>query len=260
MLVENGLGNRSGRLSSASWGVSLLSGAPRDLREFSYLLKRYAKDSPHLAGPYALAMRRSELFPFLGTDLLVEGYPRSANTFVLNALKWSNPEFKYASHMHTCGPIKYAATNSIPILVLIREPRSAVVSLAIREDFRLDYCMEWYLRFYRCVLSERKSIVLADFSTATTDLQIVYDALTERFGLNLRRAPSSPSELSEVKEMVVYSNHRSSGGKVDPLRVGIPTKEKRDVFPRFERAIDESERLSTLLDRCSSLYRQLTSH
>ncbi|MBV5245383.1 hypothetical protein KUF57_17720 [Mycolicibacterium sp. PAM1] len=237
-----------------SWSDPL----PGSTREFSYLVKRYAKDSEYLAGPYALAMRRSELFPFVGTDLLVEGYPRSANTFVLHALKWSNPELKYASHMHTCGPIKYAARKQIPMLVLIREPRSAVVSLAIRENFRLDYCLEWYIRFYRCVAEQRNSLVLTDFSTATSDLKVVYDDLRGTFGLSLRRPPTEPSEISEVQQMVVYSNHRSSGGNVNPLRVGVPTQEKRDAVPKVEQEIDGSRRLSTLLEHCSDLYHQLT--
>jgi hypothetical protein len=237
--------------------VSVLDPLPRNRRELTYLFKRFAKDSEVLSPSLAFSQRRSELFPFPGTDLLVEGFPRSANTFVLHALKWSNPEFQFASHQHACGPVKYAARNHIPMLILIREPRAAVISLAMRENFRLDYCFNWYLKFYGGVEAHRDCAVIADFETATTDLCEIYARLRSRYSLALRRPPTTPSELAEVKEMVVHSHRRHSGGAVDPLRVGIPTQEKRDAVPRFEREIEASPRLSMLLDRCVAQYQRL---
>lgn len=237
--------------------MSWLEPLPHKVSDLSYGIKRQAKDSEVFAPVYALARRSSELFPFVGTDLLVEGYPRSANTFVLNALKWSNPEFKYASHLHSCGTIKYAARKNIPMLVLIREPRSAVVSLFIREGLRLDYCFKWYLKFYKCVAVHRSALVIADFSTVTSGLDPIYEELRGVYGLELRRPPTEHSEISEVKKMVVYSHHRSSRGNPSPLKVGIPTQEKRDAAPQVEKEIEGSRRLSLLLDRCVRQYHQL---
>lgn len=234
-----------------------LEALPHSANELAYLLKRYAKDSELLSAPFALAKRRSELFPFVGTDLVVEGFPRSANTYVLHALKWSNPEFKYASHLHACGPIRHAAKKNMPMLVLIREPRSAVVSLAIRENIRLDYCFYWYLKFYKCVEQHRRSLVLADFATVTRELEPLYKELRRTFGLQLRQAPKELSELAEVKKMVVYSHRRTFRGTVDPLRVGVPTEEKRNAVPEFERQIGQSQRLSELLKVCNHLYERL---
>jgi hypothetical protein len=237
--------------------VNGLDALPRKVSDLTYLARRYATDSRVIAPAYALAQRRSELFPFVGTDLLVEGYPRSANTYLLCALKWSDPKYKYASHMHGCGSIKYAVNNGIPTVILIREPLRAVVSLAIREDFRLDYCFEWYRKYYKYVAARRSSLVLADFSVVTADLERVYQELRSTYGLALRPAPREPSEISEIKAMVVYSESRVSGGIIDPLKVAVPTPEKRDAAPKFEREIVRSSRLSMLLDACTRQYHEL---
>lgn len=246
------------RATLASRGVSWLAPLPHRVSDLTYLVKRRAKDSEVLAEAYALAKRRSELFPFVGTDLAVEGFPRSANSFVLHALKWSNPEFKYASHMHACGPIKYAARKQIPMLVLIREPRSAVVSLALRDGLRMDYCFEWYLKYYRCVAAHRSSLVLAEFSTVTSGLDAIYEELRSRYGLALRQPPMEASEIAQVKEMVVHSHRRFFRGAFNPLAVGIPTQEKRDAAPEVEKDIDGSRRLSVLLQSCDRQYHELT--
>ncbi len=211
-----------------------------------------------LAAAFALAKRRSDFFPFSGTDLAVEGYPRSANTFVVHALKWSNPEFRYASHLHCCGSVKFAARKQIPMLVLIREPRGAVVSLALREGLRLDYCLAWYLKYYKCVAAHRSSLVLADFSIATSGLDAVYAELRRTYGLALRQPPVEPSEIAEVKQMVIHSHRRFTRGAINPLAVGIPTQEKRDAAPQVGREIDASRRLSRLLDSCVRQYHELS--
>ena len=235
-----------------------LQALPRKPSDLTYLARRYATDSRIIAPAYALAQRRSDLFPFLGTDLLVEGYPRSANTYLLCALKWSDPQYKYASHMHGCGSIEFAARHGIPMVILIREPLRAVVSLAIREGFRLDYCFEWYLKYYKCVVAHRSSLVLADFPIVTSDLECVYEGLRSRYELALGRAPKKPSEISEILAMVVYSEMRVSGGVIDPLKVAIPTIEKLETAPKLEREIDRSSRLSMLLGACTRQYHELT--
>ncbi len=231
---------------------------PHGVSDLTYLMKRQAKDTEIFASAFALAKRRSDFFPFLGTDLAVEGYPRSANTFVVHALKWSNPELRLASHLHACGSVKFAARKQIPMLVLIREPRGAVVSLALRENLRLDYCFQWYLKYYRCVAAHRSSVVLAEFSTVTSGLDSVYDELRSIYGLALRNPPTEPSQIAEVKDMVLHAHRRFNGGAFNSLAVAIPTQEKRDAAPLVEREIDGSRRLSMLLNSCIRQYQELT--
>lgn len=236
-------------------GRKLLSAV--NLTDASSPTVRWGKNHQLTASIYALAKRRSDLFPFVGTDILVDGFPRSANTFMLHALKWSNPEYRYASHMHSSGPLKYAAKKNIPILTLIREPRAAVVSLVVRDNLDLERCLHWYYDYYNCVRDYRNALVLADFTSVTTNLSRVYSEISSSFDLTLNPPPCKAGDFKEVERMVVYSERRFAGGVVDPLKVSLPTREKLDAAPRYQRVIDTSSRLTSLLLRCERVYHEL---
>lgn len=64
------------------------------------------------------------------TDLVIEGYPRSANsTTVHKFLSRQDRPLHVAHHKHHAAQILRAVQWGIPAVVLIREPRSACLSL-----------------------------------------------------------------------------------------------------------------------------------
>jgi len=66
------------------------------------------------------------------TDLHIEGYPRSANTFTLNIVRSTliknNTHLNIAHHCHTSASVKISTRFAIPTAVLLRTPSDAIVS------------------------------------------------------------------------------------------------------------------------------------
>ena len=54
------------------------------------------------------------------TDICIDGYPRSANSFTVRMFRKANPEAVIAHHTHSVANIKKAIECGIPVVVLIR--------------------------------------------------------------------------------------------------------------------------------------------
>lgn len=118
------------------------------------------------------------------TELVIEGYPRSANTFATLAFRFAQQrEVRIAHHIHSPAQILRACGWKVPCVVLIREPTDAAVSLVIRlPAMTLRDALRNYVRFYQPLLAYRETYVLARFKEVTTDFGGVIRRINARFG------------------------------------------------------------------------------
>lgn len=127
---------------------------------------------------------------FVNADaaLVVEGFMRSANTFVEAALVLSQGEsFKFSHHGHHFIHVKEALRRNKPCVVLFRKPEQVITSLV---DFGTpddigQICAQ-YTSYYRRVLRLRNSILLVEFNEVTSDFGAVVERINNRFGMALR--------------------------------------------------------------------------
>jgi len=115
---------------------------------------------------------------FKDTEIVIEGFPRSANTFAVAAFTFAQGRpVKIARHLHASAQVIEAVRREIPCIVLIRKPRDAVLSLLVREPHILpEQAPKDYIRFYRSIAPYRGKFVVGRFEEVTTD-----------FGPDLRR-------------------------------------------------------------------------
>ena len=97
-------------------------------------VKLYVRNRPSL---YYNVYKMRGGFPHLAvnhtTQLVIEGFPRSGNTFSVIAFEHAQREaVRIAHHLHVPAQIIRAARWQIPSIVLIRDPVDAVASLLIR--------------------------------------------------------------------------------------------------------------------------------
>ncbi|HZP90910.1 MAG TPA: hypothetical protein VFC04_07945 [Actinomycetota bacterium] len=147
--------------------------------------------SPRLA--LAVARRRGHGIPVdARTELVVEGYPRSANSLAVAALEWLRPGIRIAHHVHAPGHVIAALRLGVPALVLIREPEDAAVELVLlKPELTLAQALRGYVRFYGPLVPYRHRLAVARTSEVTGDLGAVIRRLNERFGMDL--PPFEPS-------------------------------------------------------------------
>lgn len=165
------------------------------------------------------------------TDIVIEGYPRSANTFSVVAFQLAQPGVvKIAHHLHASGQILRAKSFGIPAVLLIREPLEAIVSLKIRHpELQVQKCLRDYLSFYSSLKHIKSYPVIADFKSVTEDFGSVINRVNERFGTEFYLFNNSEEAVTEV-----FS-------KIDSIRLSARRSLSQIAMPSLEK--EERKRL-----------------
>ncbi len=169
-----------------------------------------------------LQVYRFRKHPFLrkivtpGHDIVIEGYPRSANSFAVRAFLLKNgwKDVKIATHCHCAAHIILATRWNIPTLVLIREPQKAVVSimaLGIQKKFfqadKMTYKekLRWvryntkrYSNFYKIIQPYREKYVLADFKEVTEDFGQIIRRVNHKFSTHWFEFDSTEESIEKI--------------------------------------------------------------
>lgn len=124
------------------------------------------------------------------SELVVEGFPRSANTWVRVALQECNPGILITSHTHCGVTLRLAARSGIAALALVRRPRDACASLLVREPHLTPYAaLRRYVLIYKEV--DGTAVLTIPFEEATLDLSRTVSELRRRWPyLRDLRAPN----------------------------------------------------------------------
>jgi hypothetical protein len=138
------------------------------------------------------------------TDVLIEGYPRSANSFAVAAFETAQTEpIRVAHHTHASANVIAAVRRGVPALVLVREPEDAVVEFVLlKPELTVGQALRGWVRFYRPLLPFRGRFVIARTDEVVTDLSAVIARVNDRFGTGF--APFEPTEesLRTVQERI----------------------------------------------------------
>lgn len=191
------------------------------------LLRRYCSEAlERFPSIYVRTMRwrlrskpavRKVLHP--GSALVIEGFPRSSNSFAVKAFRYSNdPDRKLsvATHLHSPAHVLAGLKLKIPTLVLVRDPDEAVPSLmALGEQLRknVDYERErvaqermvrywtgYYARFYERLIPLRGKFVIGYFSEVTTDFNRCISKLNALYGTQFKPFEHTPEAVHEIFE------------------------------------------------------------
>ena len=119
-----------------------------------------------------------------GTELVVEGFQRSANSFAIAAIRSAEDRpLAIAHHQHVPAQIVAGVRRGIPTVLLIRDPDAAVLSYVIQQPFlTMRQSFRHYIRFYKRVLSVKDAVVVATFEDVTGDFGAVMKRLNHKFG------------------------------------------------------------------------------
>lgn len=132
-------------------------------------------------------------------DIVIEGFPRSANSFAHRAFMFANGwrDPRVATHVHSPTQIVLGARWKVPVLMLIREPADAIVGwLAFAHQFGrldlqkldqsarrrwVDYQTRRYVRFYETANHHAASLVLSRFEDTISNFGAVIARVNARF-------------------------------------------------------------------------------
>jgi hypothetical protein len=167
---------------------TLVSEHPEPYLSFARL--KYPGPSPRVIGP--------------DTAVVIDGYTRSASTFAVYAFQLSQPRpVRLAHHLHAPAQLIEAARRSLPTLMVIREPRGALLSQLVREpDVDLLDALYSYRRFHTSLMGYRDAFVVADFAEVTGDFGAVVARMNEKYGTSFGHFSGTPSEVSRCMSLI----------------------------------------------------------
>jgi hypothetical protein len=191
------------------------------------------------------------------TAIVIEGFLRSGNTFSVAAFQLANgTELHVGRHLHGAPHVLRAVRLGLPTVVLVREPRDAVLSYLVRRATLTPYdALLEYIDFYRTAWPVRDGFVVGPFDVVTRDFGSIIEQVNERFGTSFRRYDPTPENEARAFEIVEEMNRLESGGEVLETHVGRPSAER--VRRKEElRALLERPRTVRKLGEAEELYEQ----
>lgn len=188
------------------------------------------------------------------TDIVIEGYPRSANsTTVYQFLAMQDRPRHVAHHKHHAAQLLRAAEWGIPAVVLIRAPREASLSLlALAAEARhragkpewgglsFSDALTAYVAFYEAVEPTLDHTVIGRFDVVRGDVPDLIAKVNERFGTSFRTEGTDKSPKCGL------------GWHAMPNE--IRKQIKGDLERRFERELRRSASLRRLLTRANTVH------
>jgi hypothetical protein len=151
------------------------------------------------------------------TELVIDGYTRSASTFAVYALQLAQERpVRLAHHLHAPAQLIAAARSGVPALLVIREPRGAILSQLIREPgVAMRDALVAYIRFHDCLRVYRDRLVVGEFEKVTHDFGSVIGQLNSRFGLGLTEFVHTRRSIDECFAFIAQR------GSLSPVLLGF---------------------------------------
>jgi hypothetical protein len=160
-------------------------------------------DYPALFLPLA-RMRHPESVVSAKTELLIDGFTRSAVTFAVIGFQLAQRRPVRVAHtLHAAGHVIAGVRRGVPTLVTIRDPQDAVLSAIIREphvDAR--QALAAYARFYERLRPYRSEFVVGRFGDVTQDLGSVIERVNARFSTRFDRFDHMGRDVEECFQII----------------------------------------------------------
>ena len=167
------------------------------LRRIAWELRTIAGARPFLC---RILLRRSGEIATGETEICIEGFQRSGNTFAVIAFQQAQPRtVSIAHHVHAPGSVIAAVRMRKPTIVLIRSPHEAVLSTVIRyPDVSISQALRGYRRFYSPLLRYADRLVVGRFDDVVADFGRVIRQVNQRFGTAFEPFDANEANVGRV--------------------------------------------------------------
>lgn len=229
-------------------------------RSATFAAKTAVARSPWLA-PVASRARHHGVVLGPDTEIVIEGHPRSANSFSVVAVEVAQGQrTRIAHHTHAPGHVLAAVRKGVPAIALIRDPADAVLEhLLVRPTLDPEQAVRAWTSFYRSVRSVLDRAVLAPFPVVTTDFGKVMRVVNERTGSSFVPFEHTPENQQRCFDaMDAYWTGRVGEGREKELKVGRPSRE-RDRLAAELRPVLERGAAARALAQARTLFERLVA-
>jgi hypothetical protein len=226
-------------------------------RTFRYGLRYFVNAYPRVYMPLARAWHSGyrDRFVERDTELVIEGFGRSASTFAVMAFEMAQDRrVRLAHHTHASAQVIVAAKRSIPTLVIVRRPMDAALAHMVRRRIPARPALKAWIRFHSRILPYRNRILAVPLESVSTDFGAVTRELNRRFGTSFGVFEHTGENQARVFQTIEAANLRKYGKPTD--WVARPTTERLDRKGARRTELDDPG-LAALREQAEDLYRNL---
>ena len=172
------------------------------------------------------------------TELVIDGFQGSANGFAVAAFKQNQTKYvQLAHHMHSPAEIIKAIEQKTPVILLIRDPVGAVISLTSRwPHISVNQGLQSYIKFYNQLSSYDYGYVVSTFEQTTQQLDRIVARINAKFNNNF-----DPIDIAKAQSL-----HKPKEIAQDP-RFQIKQQKKQELT---------TPKNTQLLAEANQVYRQ----
>ena len=180
------------------------------------------------------------------TDISIEGYMRSGNTFSYYAFKNLNPKLKIANRRHSNVQIKYSLRNGIPVILLIRDPLDVITSNYIFFDQKVPFekIAKSWINFYEPLLIHKNDLVVSDFYKTINE----FDYLV----LNVNKFYKTNFFYKKINEQLIFDDIKKNQPIKNFQKLPMPNeqtkKSKEHLKKQFLKQNDYT------IEKCFAVY------
>lgn len=171
-----------------------------------FILGFYASNSPFFFELANILSLKREATPDKWvsdkTEICIDGFQRSGNTFLTYYFQKFNPSTKLAHHTHSVLQIKEATQKQLPLIVTIRHPLESISSL-VCYDTRLSVgvALYAYIYFYKSLLKFPNAIFFDLKENKESPWKII-QAINTHFTTNFEAPELSKKKMSQFLELM----------------------------------------------------------
>ncbi|MFT4572553.1 MAG: hypothetical protein ACI8TX_003173 [Hyphomicrobiaceae bacterium] len=163
------------------------------------------------------------------SELCIEGFPRSGNTFAAAAFEHAQGRgVRVGRHVHSPGHVLRALDLGIPTMVVVRKPPDPILSLVVRQPaVSVAQATRAYVHFYERLLAVRDQVIVAPFDVVIDDFGTIIEALNRRFGTSFETFLGDTASRNAIRQRIEAMERDDSGA--DGIRehaVSRPSQER----------------------------------
>lgn len=212
-------------------------------------IRRYIKATPSIYIKIAKNLEDEAVHATLDTDLVIEGFQRSGNTYCWFLVKEIvQKRAKIAHHTHSVSSLKLAKRFKLPTIVIIRAPLDSLVSATIYRTGGINskhihrhvkYMIDDYYSFYNFLRQDlgRDNLLIYDFQALIKEPDSFCRVLHKKFEKDIQFRNLDNIDVSDVQ--LKHSNYEAK--KQSQLHMSTQNNEwKNSIKPEFSEFITKN--------------------
>lgn len=192
------------------------------------------------------------------TDLLIDGFPRSANTFAYVFIELTQPVKKLAHHVHL--PVQYYRSIKFksPAVLLIRNPVDAAVSMFIRRPTYFPYFIFlYYYLFHKKISKIKNAILIVKFEDVISDPNLIIRKLRSKGYSGFDEVELTQNLMEKIiKRVDELDMINQNDSEIKNHTVARPTEYRKIISEKIREELS-SKRYNRISIKCNFIYNSI---